>query len=180
MLVLDVSVSVKVGDVDVAEDGVVLLHDQPANVGEDESALGVVGVLVSVDVVVVDAVVATPPLDGALECTSAEEAEDLLDGLAGDEGAVGEEAVIADGDAPAVQEVEDGGDDEGGEGERNAVQEGSDGSDDGEGDDGEVEPVDLEVAFFPGRDGLGGFLSGEKTNTIGTISTSEHCFVLFL
>ena len=178
VLVLDVGIGVVVRDVNVAEDRIVLLHDHPANVRVQETTLGVVGILVSINVVVVDAVITTPPFDGTLESSSSEEAEDLLDGLGGDEGAVGEEAVIADCDTPSVQEVEDDGDDEGGEGERNTIEEGTDGADDGQGDDGGVEPVDLVVTFFPRRIRLGRLFSRKETNTIGIIRTSEHfCFV---
>ena len=178
VLILDVGIGMVVRNVNVAEDGVVLLHDHPADVGVPEAALGVVGILVSVDVVVVDTMIAAPPLDGTLKSSSSEEAEDLLDSLGGDEGAVGEEAVITDGDTPSVQEVEDDGDDEGGESERNTIEEGTDGADDGQGDDGGVEPVDLVVTLFPRRRGLGGLFSRKETNTIGIIRTSEHIFLI--
>jgi len=103
----DDGVRLEVTDIHVAVLGGVGVGEHPTDVGEVEAAIGIVGVLVGVDVAVVDTVVTSPPLDGALEGASTGDGHDPLEGLGGREGAVAEQAVVPHGDTEAIDEVED-------------------------------------------------------------------------
>jgi hypothetical protein len=69
--------------------------DDPANVGPQEAAGGVVGVAVGVGVSVVRAVGAGPPEAGALHGADACEEEEELEDRRGDVGSVGPEPVVS-------------------------------------------------------------------------------------
>mmetsp|Transcript_5118 Transcript_5118/g.16228 ORF Transcript_5118/g.16228 Transcript_5118/m.16228 type:complete len:387 (+) Transcript_5118:650-1810(+) len=151
VLVADRPRRVEVRDVDVAEVRVVLLHEHPPDVGEEEAALGVVRVEVGVDVAVVDAVVARPPLGRALEGAAARKEHRPLQELVAVVRAVREHAVVSGGDAEAVDEVEHEGDHEGVERERDAEGDGGGDHERRGDDDGRRHGVDLEVLLLPRR-----------------------------
>ena len=98
----DEGVLVQVGEVEVAaglDDGGMLLDEEPAHVGEEEAAGGVVGVGLRLGELVVDAVVAGPVVDAALVGYGVGQHEEEADGEAGLVRAVGPQSVDADGDA---------------------------------------------------------------------------------
>jgi hypothetical protein len=100
----DEGVLVQVREVEVAaglDDGGVLLDEEPAHVGEEEAAGGVVGVGLGLRELVVDAVVAGPVVDAALVGDGVGQHEEEADGEAGLVRAVGPQPVDADRDAEA-------------------------------------------------------------------------------
>ena len=74
-------------------------EEQPADMGVEEALGDVVRILILVDVLVVDAVVGGPVQGGVLEGSGAKQQDEDLHGPLGLEGQVGEEAVVAQGDA---------------------------------------------------------------------------------
>lgn len=66
----DNGVLVQVGNVGTANALGILLHDHPANVRVQETLADRVGVLVGVGVAVMSPVIARPPSDGTLNCTT--------------------------------------------------------------------------------------------------------------
>jgi hypothetical protein len=73
--------------------------------GVEESALGVVGILVSVDVTVVDAMITAPPLGGALEGGGSSNGKNPLKESVGCEGTMSEVAMVASSDTEAREQV---------------------------------------------------------------------------
>jgi len=57
------------------------LHDHPANVGPQETAMGIVGIKFGIGVPVVRAVSTRPPLDRALHSTSTGSSKEVLQRL---------------------------------------------------------------------------------------------------
>lgn len=90
----DNSVVVQVGDVSAANSLGVLLHQHPADMRVHEALSDGVGVLVSVGVTVVSAMVSGPPADRALDGPAAHGCEEHLEGEGCGVGAMGPEAVI--------------------------------------------------------------------------------------
>lgn len=80
VLPLNELVLVEVVDVSVANLPSGALDQHPANVGKEETAMGAVGVLLSVGPAVVSAVSTGPPLDGALNGASAQQGENKAQG----------------------------------------------------------------------------------------------------
>jgi len=85
--------------------GGVLLEEHPSNVRVPESAVGIVGVTVSISVSVVSSVVTAPPSNGALYGTSTEHEQDEFGWLSGIVCLVGPEPVITSGDTNASEEI---------------------------------------------------------------------------
>jgi hypothetical protein len=91
----DDGVLVQIGDVGTANTLGVLLHDHPAKVRVPETLTNGVGVLLGVGITVVSTVAASPPADGALNGTTANQGEPDAKGESGGVGAVSPETVIS-------------------------------------------------------------------------------------
>lgn len=103
----DNGILVQVGDVGAANALGVLLHDHPAEMAVEETLADAVGVLGSVGVAVVSAVVTAPPADGALDSTATNKSEEDTQNETGVVRLVCPETMVAGSDAETSPKVVD-------------------------------------------------------------------------
>jgi len=132
------------------------LHQHPANVGVEETFMGIVGVQFGVGVTMVSAVTTTPPFNGTFHGAGASDSKEVLHWYCRIIRAVGPKAVVARGNAKASEEVVEDGEEESlptefGESSSNEAYNWGDAEDD------DVEPVKVIAPVGP-VEGRKGFL----------------------
>ena len=108
-------VRLEIGAIGFSDRSLVLLNEQPSHVGPEESAQGVVGVLIGIDIAVMSAVVASPPQAGALESRSSAQQNEEARGPVSGECAVRKHAMVSDSNSESGSDVANHGEDESGE-----------------------------------------------------------------